>query len=263
MKIRHTFKALRQDINPNATKKFVDFSLPSMPMVEACRADDFDFFHPFIAAGHLTLEQMHHACQRYHLGKTKSGQPIFWMIDDMLTPLDAHIGTTWISTLLKAREPLIASWRVEHCLFGLHLLETHPQPLPVMEGSRYLQGMNSAETHFTPLHHREGQGGGSPICVVESEASAVILSELFPETIWMAYATTSHLSPDLFAPLEGRTVILYPRTDPTLSTYLFFEDLASLVRQHYDLDITVDSTLEDHATDEQKDRCIDLVDFLF
>ena len=261
MKISTTFKALRQDINPDATKKFVDFSLPSMPMVEACRADDFDFFQPFIATGHLTLEQMHHACQRYHLGKTKSGQPIYWMIDDMLTPLDAHIGTTWISTLLKAREPLIASWRVSHCLFGLHLLchteITEITDFESLEGAAIKQGSNiSVISEISVCHNKT-------ICVVESEASAVILSELFPETIWMAYATTSHLSPDLFAPLEGRTVILYPRTDPTLSTYLFFEDLASLVRQHYDLDITVDSTLEDHATDEQKDRCIDLLDFLF
>ena len=225
---RHTFKVLRQDINPNTAKKFADFSLPSMPMIEACRADDFDFFQPFIATGSLTVEQMRHASQRYHLGKTKSGQPIFWMIDDMFTPLDAHIGTTWISTILKAREPLIASWRVTHCLFGLHLLPP------------------STKT----------------VAIVESEVSAVILSELFPESLWMAYATTAHLSPELFAPLQGHPVTIFPRTDPALSTYLFFEDLAALVRQHYDIDISVDTTLEDYATDDQKERCIDLVDFL-
>lgn len=89
------------------------------------------------------------------------------------------------------------------------------------------------------------------------------MSELFPENIWMAYATTAHLCPELFVPLQGHTVTLFPRTDPTLSTYLFFEDLAALVRQRYGLDITVDTTLEDHATDAQKDRCIDLLDFLF
>ena len=84
--------------------------LPSMPMVEACRAMDFDCFMPFIAAGKLTEQQMHHAADRYHLGKTKSGQPIYWMIDDMLRPLDAHIGDGWISTLLKKREPILDFW---------------------------------------------------------------------------------------------------------------------------------------------------------
>ena len=100
------------------------------------------------------------------------------------------------------------------------------------------------------------------ICVVESEASAVVLSELFPESIWMAYATTSHLVPDLFAPLEGRRVTIYPRTDPTMSTFLFFEDLVDQTLRLYDLDLHVDTMLEDHATEDQKERCIDILDFI-
>lgn len=223
----NTFKALRPKMAD--IRHQVDFMLPSMPMVQACRADDFDFFEPFITAGRVTVEQMRHATQRYYLGKTKSGQPIFWMIDDMLRPLDAHIGDTWISTFLKAREPLLNCWQVQHCLFGLHQL-------------------NCPNTF--------------PISLVEDEKSAVILSELFPESIWMAYATTSHLSPDLFAPLEGQTVIIYPRTDPTLSTYLFFNDLVDQTLRCYDIDLHVDTTLEDHATEDQKERCIDLIDFI-
>ena len=253
---RDTFKSLRQGFGSDA-RKSVDFSLPSMPMVEACRTDDLSFFHPFIAAGHLTVEQMHHACQRYYLGKTRSGQPIFWMIDDMLSPLDAHIGTTWISTLLKAREPLIASWCITHCLFGLHLL-AHTDLADLTDYSSTPASGDSQKSvqSVESVCHKN-------VCVVESEVSAVILSELLPEYLWMAYATTAHLTPDLFAPLQGQRVILFPRTDPTLSTYLFFEDLAALVRKHYALDITVDTTLEDHATSAQKDHCIDLLDFLY
>ena len=153
---------------------------------------------------------------------------MFWMIDDMNTPLDAHIGDRWISQQLKQREPLIANWQVQHCLFGLHLLA-----------------------------HAE-----SPISIVESESSAIVLSALFPETIWLAYATTSHLVPDLFAPLEGHIVTIYPNTDPTLSNYLFFQDLVTLTLQQYDLDITISPLLEDNATPTQKERCIDLLDFL-
>ena len=252
----HTYKLLRKQIEPTV-KKQVDFMLPSMPMVDACRADDFDFFHPFIDTGKLTTEQMHNAAERYHLGKTKSGQPIFWMIDDMLTPLDAHIGTeTWISTLLKAREPLLECWQVQHCPFGLHLI--------VNTNLTNLTNINSAisaEQQYS-CNSRHSWSEKTPICVVESEQSAVVLSELFPECIWMAYATTLHLSPDLFAPLQGRTVMLYPRTDPTLSTFLFFEELVDVTRRHYDIDITVDSVLEEHATADQKDRCIDILDFI-
>ena len=97
---------------------------------------------------------------------------------------------------------------------------------------------------------------------MESEASAAVLSELFPEVLWMAYATVEHLDVALFAPLQGRAVAIYPSTDPSASTYLFFLDLAEAVRQRYDIHISVASILEDLATPPQKDRCIDLLGFL-
>ena len=222
----NTFQELRKRTGADEERK-VDFMLPSMPMVEACRADDFDFFLPFIESGDLSIDQMHHAASRYFLGKTRSGQPVFWMIDDMLQPLDAHLGDTWISKLLKDREPLLEYWEVQHCLFGLHL---------------------SSDVE-------------KPIAIVESESSAAVLSELLPDSLWMAYATTSHLVPELLAPLAGRTVTIYPRTDPTMSTYLFFLDYANIVRRQYDINIQVDATLEDHATPDQKNRCIDIIDF--
>ena len=262
----NTFKAIRKTISPDV-RKSVDFSIPSMPMVEACRADDFDFFAPFIAAGDLTVRQMRHACQRYYLGKTRSGQPIFWMMDDMLTPLDAHIGTSaWLSTFLKAREPLIASRQVTHCLFGLHLLaESCFCHTDITDVTDFFPHSYQAQPVLTSLSVRSVKSvcHNKSVCVVDSETSAVILSEFFPEYLWMAYATTAHLRPELFAPLQGQRVVLFPRTDPTLSTFLFFKDLATIVRQQYEIDITVDDTLEKRATPEQKERYIDLVDFLF
>ena len=181
---------------------------------------------------------MHHAAERYYLGKTRSGRPIYWMIDETLDPQDARIvnpdnSDTWMSTLLKAREPFIQYWCPTHCLFGLHQLSTVNYQL------------------------------STNISIVESEQAAVVLSELFPESIWIAYATVAHLQVDLFAPLEGRTVTLFPCTDPYMSNYLFFSDLAAAVHKQYpSIHITVDPILEDNATDEQKSRCIDLVEFL-
>lgn len=215
-------------VNPDDPRYSTDFIFPSMRMVEACRADDYDFFYPFLSSGRLTAEQMNYAAERYHLGKTKSGQPLFWMIDEMLDPLDAHIGSGgWISTLLKVREPLIRYWRPTHCLFGLHLLSED-----------------------------------KPICIVESEQSAVVLSELFPDYLWMAYAVLPFLNTALFAPLQGRTVTIYPRANTDISYYLSFEEFAETVSHSYNIHITVDPILENHTTEEQKSRCIDLVDFL-
>ena len=229
--------------------------LPSMPMVEACRVDAFDFFQPWIENGRLSVAQMQRACERYYLGKSKSGKAIFWMIDDMMEPLDAHIGEGWISEMLKKREPMLEYWPVEHCLFGLHLLS-------LTDYTDYTDKISQGEKISAISAISAGLKKTEPICVVESEASAVVLSELFPESIWMAYATIGHLTPDLFAPLEGQTVILYPRTDSTLSTYLFFSDLVDQTLRFYDLDLSVDRTLEDYATEDQKEREIDLIDFL-
>ena len=72
----NTFKELRKQTEAKV-KKQVDFTLPSKPMIDACRTDDFDFFQPFIDNGRLTVEQMHHAAERYLLGKTRSRLPIF------------------------------------------------------------------------------------------------------------------------------------------------------------------------------------------
>ena len=261
----NTFKELRAQIKPDVRQQ-VNFILPSWPMVDACRTDSLDAFLPFIAAGILSVEDMHQACDRYYLGKTKTGTPIYWMIDDMNTPLDAHIGNRWISTLLKQREPLIANWQVQHCLFGLHLLAHAEAPtgdwrncsIAKPKASNATGGPDSRASLAYPSPFPSVR----PISIVESESSAIVLSALFPETIGLAYATTSHLVPDLFAPLEGHIVTIYPNTDPTLSNYLFFQDLVTLTQQQYDLDITISPLLEDNATPDQKERCIDLLDFL-
>ena len=152
---------------------------------------------------------------------------MFWMIDDMMQPLDARIGDTWISQLLKKRKPLLEYWPVKHCLFGEHLLVNQ-----------------------------------NNVSIVESEESAVILSELFPESIWLAYVYTTNLTPQLLQPLQGRKVTIYPRTDPTMSNYVFFLDYAKIVGKHYDIDLQIDSTLEFNASNEQKEQCIDILEFI-
>ena len=40
------------------------------------------------------------------------------------------------------------------------MMKTHPQPLPMMEGSGYLQGQNQMDDLFTPRPNREGTGEG-------------------------------------------------------------------------------------------------------
>jgi len=250
-------------MDPDDPRYCTDFILPSMRMVEACRADDFDFFQPFIEAGRLTAEQMHRAAARYHLGKTRSGRPLFWMISETLEPMDAHIASDdWLSSLLKARQPLLQHWCPTHCLFGQHLLSTLRSPTTLRSKLSTLNFPTTLNSKLSTLNSPHYTLNSTPVAIVESEASAAVLSELFPEVLWMAYATVEHLDVALFAPLQGRAVAIYPSTDPSASTYLFFLDLAEAVRQRYDIHISVASILENLATPPQKDRCIDLLGFL-
>ena len=320
----HTFKALREQIDSEAIKKQVDFLLPSMPMVETCRAEEFDFFQPWIDLGRLTVEQMHHAAERYLLGKSKSGATIFWMIDDLCRPLDALIAPdTWISSLLKKREPLLKAWRPRRCLFG-----EHPLSYSLAENNSLAESAESAENYspaesnspaemaeMTEILLREAPSEGlsaisaisaghyktsassatsarplersaisaisagqyktsassaisarlleKSISLVESPVSAVILSELYPNSIWLSTVPNTYFTIDLLEPLRGRTIKVYPHTDAPLSNYLSWLEIADMARQAYQLDITVSCTLEDAASPSQKEREIDILQYLY
>ena len=238
------------------------------------------FCRAVVKCGYLTEEQMLRAAERYRLGRSRDGGVIFWQIDDLGRTRDGTImyyredchrdksrHPSWASARMKAYYGYDGDLPVERCLFGLHLLETYPQPLPKMEGSRYTHGKNSADEHFTPLHHREGQGGRSPIAVVEAEKTAVILSERYPEYVWLAAGGLGEVQVDKFWPLRGHKVIMFPDTDPDGNAFKRWSEAATTVMQQPFWEdsppIRVSPLLETHATPEQKAAKIDLIDFLF
>ena len=204
----NTFEALSEELGlPPAGKS----------LVELCRADDADFCQEVVAKGWLSEAQMAHAAERYRLGKSKNGKPIFWMIDERGIVRDGRIGDTWVSMIFKRRYPECGRYIVaKHCLFGMQL----------------------------------------------RSATLGTLSELFPECIWMAYSYPSNFTVDKLAPLQGCVVSIYPHTDPTGCTYVSFLELADQARRLYDIDLSVVSLLEEHASEEQKERCIDILDFI-
>ena len=70
---KYTFKSLCKELG-----------LPheSQPAVETCRADDSEWCLDVVKRGWLTESQMHHAAERYRLGKSRSGKTIFWMLSE-------------------------------------------------------------------------------------------------------------------------------------------------------------------------------------
>jgi hypothetical protein len=217
-------------LNDILTPSFRDFHQKAArrPMIQV--AYDSDLCQEVVANGWLSEGQMRHAAERYRLGKSRSGKCIYWMVDEMMQVRDGHLGDSWVSQLLRAREPELMQWfQAKHCLFGLHLLSV------------------SSVCH---------------ISIVESERAAVILSEIFPESLWLAYAYPANMTPNQLEPLQGHSVTIYPRTDPEMDIYVSFLEFADDVRRLFDIDLTVDNLLEEHATTAQKERNIDLLDFI-
>jgi hypothetical protein len=225
------------------------------PLWRKALSTESPFCKALVACGYLTERQMLHAARRYRLGATLKGGVIFWQIDAeediydgkvMYYREDCHRDherhPTWVSTMLKRRYkwPDADRLTTRHCLFGLHLLS---------------QPESNYDTSL-PV-----------VCVVESEKTAVILSEHFPQYLWLATGGMRNVQPTKFHALRGRKVIMFPDTDPDGETFkAWYEAAQEIMRQPFwdSLPpITVSPILEQHATPEQKAEKIDLVDMLF
>ena len=211
-----------------------------------CLSMDSQFCEAVVSCGYLTQEQMLHAACHYRLGASRQGGVIFWQIDQEGRVRDGKVmyylpnchrnkahKPTWVSYLLRRRDPFPnAAHETSHCFFGLHLVSPHC----------------------------------CTVAVVEAEKTAVILSELYPQYIWLASGGLGEVQPDKFRALRGCKVILFPDTDPDGIAYSRWSNAAEEVMRSVFWEgsppIRVSRILEDHATEEQKRRKIDLVDFI-
>lgn len=210
-----------------------------------CQSIDSQFCKAVVENGYLSWEQMLHAAVRYRLGASKNRGVIFWQIDHegrvrdgkvmYYRPdchRDKHHNPTWVSALLRRRDPFPDSpHETTHCFFGLHLLKT------------------------------------LPLAIVESEKTAVIMSERYPGYLWLAAGGMGEVQTDKFRPLRGHRVVLFPDTDPDGVAYRRWYDAAQeVMRQPFWDDsppIRVSPLLEQRATEEQKQRKIDIADYFF
>ena len=260
------------------------------------------FCRALVACGYLTERQMKRAAWRYRLGITRQGGVIFWQIDQedvicdgkvMYYRPDCHRDKerhpTWVSTLLCRRRQWADADRLStrHCFFGLHLLGHTEININVTQKARNRWSSESSgesslsdiaesrqrKTTVKPLKNlghtdcTDDTDYKKTVCVVESEKSAVILSEWFPQYVWMATGGMGNVQPERFRGLRGQRVILFPDTDADGTAYRRWYEAAQVVMQQPFWEesppIRVSPVLEQHATPEQKVAKIDLVDFLF
>ena len=233
---------------------------------------DSQFCEAVVSCGYLTQEQMLHAACHYRLGASRQGGVIFWQIDQegrvrdgkvMYYLPDCHRNKahkpTWVSYLLRRRDPFPnAAHETSHCFFGLHLVSEKRATLgtdpSVQQSEKRKVKSEKCNPHCCT------------VAVVEAEKTAVILSELYPQYIWLASGGLGEVQPDKFRALRGCKVILFPDTDPDGIAYSRWSNAAEEVMRSVFWEgsppIRVSRILEDHATEEQKRRKIDLVDFI-
>ncbi len=237
---QHSFKALRHELGH-------DRPCDTRPMWQRRLSTKSVFCQSLVSCGYMSEAQMQRAAQLYRLGMSRDGGVIFWQIDEndvmrdgkiMYYRTDCHRDhdrkPSWVCYHLRRAGMLPVDYKSDHCLFGLHLLKT--------------QG---------------GDRGGSSVCVVESEKTAVIMSALKPDYIWLATGGKTELNVAKLKPLQGRRVILFPDTDETGQTYRDWYEIAEAASDVFDHPVTVSSILEQRATKAQRAAKIDIADLLF
>ena len=230
-----------------------------------------EFCQAVVSSGYLTELQMRHAAKRYCLGASRNGSVIFWEIDEQLRvhngkfmhyQSDCHRDKlrtpTWVVAEMKKTGTLPSDFENPHCLFGLHLLTS--TNISVCQD----KSVSSVTSQRHTLLVRESVCPLN-VCVVESEKSAVILSELFPDYVWLSCGGLQMFKPELLAPLVNHKVMVFPDTDETGATYKAWQDIVQQASKHYPFHypIRISPILEVHASAEQKRRKIDLIDLLF
>ena len=105
-------------------------------------------------------------------------------------------------------------------------LQTHPQPLPIMEGSGHSQGQEP----YTPLHHREGQGGGSIEIVGAGPGDPDLISvrgrRMLEQADLILYAGS--LVPKALTECHKPGAVVRSSADMNL------EEQCALMKEHYD-----------------------------
>lgn len=139
---------------------------------------------------HFTQDEIQNVILKYLIGTTThwDGATIFWQIDhfsnicggkvmlyDCVTGKRVkkpYTHITWMHKISKKRDFVL-----QQCLFGLHLIT---------------------------------EDDDHTIAIVESEKTAIIMSILIPDYIWMATGSKTGLNEKVLQPLKGHNVILFP-----------------------------------------------------
>ncbi len=155
-------------------------------------------------------EQVAEVLARYRTGSSRDGRIIYWQIDHrgqvragkvMAYNPDGHRrkegsgNVCWVHSI-KIDGIRFDEMLAPQCLFGEHLA-------PLLSP----QGGKTAMPEYSPLGEIEGAA------IVESEKTALIMSLIKPDTVWLATGGKANFKEQMLAPLIGLEVAVYPDAD--------------------------------------------------
>lgn len=102
------------------------------------------------------------------------------------------------------------------------------------------------------------ENDSKPIAIVEAPKTAIVASAYFPQFVWLAVGALSYLKRERCGVLFGRNVHLFPdlKAADNWKARIANEGLDSICN------IDISTYLEDNATDQEKDKGLDLCDYL-
>jgi len=202
------------------------------------RSTFVEFLCSVFDKGTLETPTVERLMNDYYLGTTKDRNVIFWQIDKdkkvrtgkiiKYDPETGHrikdvTGINWVHSILKKKGMLPDSFNLSQCLFGEHLLKKYPD---------------------------------KAVALVESEKTALLGAGFLPDFVWLATGGKSQLSIDKMKVLSGRTVVMYPDVDG----YELWMNRSAEFRPF--CNVVVSDILERNATPEERERKIDIGDWL-
>lgn len=202
------------------------------------RSTFVEFLCSVFDKGTLETPTVERLMNDYYLGATKDRNVIFWQIDKdkkvrtgkiiKYDPETGHrvkdvAGINWVHSILKKKGMLPDSFNLSQCLFGEHLLKKYPD---------------------------------KAVALVESEKTALLGAGFLPDFVWLATGGKSQLSIDKMKVLSGRTVVMYPDVDG----YELWMNRSAEFRPF--CNVVVSDILERNATPEERERKIDIGDWL-
>ena len=116
------------------------------------------------------------------------------------------------------------------------------------------------------LHRYSQDNRHMPVAIVESEKSAIIMSIVKPDYLWMACGSMNNFNEQFLLPVKDADIIAYPDVDyqrdkqsgKSVSYELWYRTACMLNRKGWN--ITMSNLLEDQATTSQRLDKIDIAD---